>query len=155
MLCPLLQGAFLGRKPALPGPPSRPRASTPEVKGQVAELALILPTAEPRHLHMCASAASPGMTAPLDTVSTSRGLHVTLSRWSIPPGAGATRDATHAESQFRKRFEKSFPGSLDQTRRWGCSAQGPHQEHLPTQRPAPRAGAKPGPGPLTTDTSGF
>ena len=40
---PLAPRCLLGRKLALPGPLSRPRASTPEVKGQVAELALTLP----------------------------------------------------------------------------------------------------------------
>lgn len=122
MLCPLLQGASPGRKLALPGPLSRPRASTPEVKGQVAELALTLPTVEPRHLHTCASVASPGMTTPMDTVSTSQGPRVTPSQQAISPGAGATRDATRAESRLRTRFEKSLPRSLDQTRRWACLA---------------------------------
>lgn len=52
--------------PARP-PPSRPRGSTPEMKGQVTELVLALPAVEPRHPLTRASAASPSMTTPLVT----------------------------------------------------------------------------------------
>lgn len=54
-----------------------------------------------------------------------------------------------------ERFEKSFPGPWTRPGEGGgARPRSPHQEHLPTRHPAPRAGGKPGPGPLTTVASG-